>query len=364
MSAGSAMSDAAAAESGAGVSGSPRDRGFRWPAEWERHEATLLAWPHDPTTWPGGVEHAEKAIATFAAAVSKGERVDLLVRDEPEAERADALLVAAGAADVRLVLVETADVWFRDYGPITLVKGDAAARERLSIDFTFNAWGGKYEELLADDTIPVRVQELLGIPLISTDLVLEGGSIDGDGDGTLLTTEQCLLHPNRNPDLSREDLTDALGMFLGIEKVLWLGEGVAGDDTDGHVDDITRFVAPGKLVTAVQHLKSDPDHKPLKANFRRLQKMRDARGRRLEIIELPMPTPVLDDEGARLPASHANFYVCNQAVCVPVFGSPTDDEACAILGACFPDREVVPIRCERLVEGFGALHCVSQQVPL
>ncbi len=351
------------------VDESPRGLGFRWPAEWEPHEATLLAWPHDPTTWPGGVERAEHAMAAFAAAVSQGERVDLLVADERQAERANGMLVDAGAAEVRLVLVETADVWLRDYGPITLVKGALAkgtgeARERLSIDFTFNAWGGKYEELLADNEIPVRIQEVLDIPLMSTDFVLEGGSIEGDGEGTLITTEQCLLNPNRNPDLSREDLTDVLGMFLGIEKVLWLGEGVAGDDTDGHVDDITRFVAPGKVVTAMQPDKADPDHKPLKANFRRLQKMRDAKGRRIEIVELPMPAPVLNGKGERLPASHANFYVCNAGVCVPVFGSPTDDEACAILGACFPEREVLPIRCEHLVEGLGSLHCVSQQVPL
>ncbi|MDJ0523493.1 MAG: agmatine deiminase family protein, partial [Planctomycetota bacterium] len=243
----------------------PRGQGFRWPAEWEPHEATLLAWPHDPTTWPGGVEHAERAMAAFAAAVSRGERVDLLVRDEAMAERAEDMLGGAQADAVRLVEVETADVWFRDYGPITLVKGQGDARERLSIDFTFNAWGGKYEELLADDTIPARIQPLLDLPLLSTDFVLEGGSIEGDGEGTLLTTEQCLLNANRNPDLDRDGIAEALSMFLGIEKVLWLGEGVAGDDTDGHIDDITRFVAPGKVVTCMQPDKGDPDHKPLKA---------------------------------------------------------------------------------------------------
>jgi len=341
----------------------PRGRGFRWPAEWEPHEATLLAWPHDPTTWRGGLERAERAFAAFAAAVSTGERVHLLVKDAAMEARARPLLEGAGAKDVVLHAIATADVWFRDYGPITLVKGEGTQRERLSIDFTFNAWGGKYEELLADDTIPIRIRDVLGIPLTSTDFVLEGGSIEGDGEGTLLTTEQCLLNANRNPDLTREEIADVLAMFLGVEKVLWLGEGVAGDDTDGHVDDITRFIGPGKVVTAVQADTDDPDHAPLMANLRRLQKMKDARGRRLEIVELPMPAPVRDADGERLPASHANFYVCNAAVCVPVFGSPTDDEACAILGACFPDRAVVPIRCEHLVEGLGALHCMSQQVP-
>ncbi len=342
----------------------PRARGFRWPAEWEPHEATLLAWPHDETTFPGGLEHAEAAMARFAAAISRGETVHLCVGDEAQAERAAARLDEAEARDVALHLMPTADVWFRDYGPITLVKDtDGVPRERLAVDFTFNAWGGKYEELLADDTVPVRVQPVLGLPLLSTDFVLEGGSIEGDGEGTLLTTEQCLLHPNRNPDLDREMIAEALAMFLGIEKVLWLGSGIAGDDTDGHVDDLTRFVAPGRVVTAVQADTNDPDHKPLKANLRRLEKMRDARGRKLDIVELPMPAPVRGEAGMRLPASYANFYICNAGVCVPVFDGPGDARALEILGACFPDRDVMAIPCTPLVEGFGALHCVSQQVP-
>ncbi len=342
---------------------SPRGQGYRWPAEWAPHEATLLAWPHDETTFPSGVEHAERAFAHFAAAISQGETVHLCVADEAMAERAMPLLEDAGGQDIELHLIETADVWFRDYGPITVARGEGAQRERLAIDFTFNAWGGKYEELLADDTIPVRIQPALGLPLISTDLVLEGGSIDGDGEGTLLTTEQCLLHENRNGDLSRDDIAEALSMFLGVEKVLWLGDGIDGDDTDGHIDDITRFVAPGKVVTAMQPDPKDPDHKALKANFRRLQKMRDAQNRRIEIIELPMPEPLVSAAGQRLPASYANFYVCNAAVCVPVFGGAEDGRALEILGACFPGRDVVPIRSEHLVEGLGSLHCVSQQVP-
>lgn len=342
----------------------PRGRGFRWPAEWWPHEATLLAWPHDPTTFRSGVEPVEDAFAAFAAVVSQGETVHMLVADEAMAERAIPKLEAAGAQDVLLHLIPTADVWFRDYGPITLIKPKGKKKTlRLSMDFTFNAWGGKYEELLADDTIPVQMQPALGIELLSTDFVLEGGSIEGDGEGTILTTEQCLLNPNRNGDCSREEIEEMLAMFLGAKKVLWLGEGVAGDDTDGHIDDITRFVAPGKVVTAVQPDTSDPDHAPLAANLERLRGMTDAAGRELEVIELPMPDPLFDADGARLPASHANFYISNHAVCVPIFGSSTDDKAMSILGPCFPERELIGIRCEDVVQGLGTLHCISQQVP-
>ncbi len=342
----------------------PRGRGFRWPAEWEPHEATLLAWPHDPTTFPTGVEHAEDVFATFAATISRGELVHLLVNDEAMEQRAAAKLIEAGAEDVQLHLLETADVWFRDYGPITLVKPKGKKHHtRMAMDFTFNAWGGKYEELLADDTVPVRLQDELGIELLGTDLVLEGGSIEGDGEGTVLTTEQCLLNPNRNPDLDQASLEEALGLFLGTDKVLWLGEGIAGDDTDGHIDDITRFVGPGRVVTAVQPDTSDPDHAPLAANRERLRSMTDARGRKLEIIELPMPMPLTTASGDRLPASYANFYICNHAVCVPTFGSANDDRALEVLAACFPEREVVGIRSEHLVHGLGTLHCITQQVP-
>lgn len=341
----------------------PRARGFRWPAEWEPHEATLLAWPHDPTTFAAGLEPAERAVATFAAAVSRGERVDLLVADGAMEDRARRALAEADAGNVRLWRVPTADVWIRDYGPTVLVAGEGAARRRLFVDFVFNAWGGKYEALRADDGVPERLAALWGVERARADLVLEGGSIDGDGQGTLLTTEQCLLHENRNPGMDRADLERALGDWLGVERVLWLGAGIAGDDTDGHVDDLARFVAPGRVVAAVQPDPADPDHAALAENRARLGALRDARGRPLEVLELPMPAPCLDARGARLPASHANFYVCNAAVCVPVFGSPTDEVALRLLARCFPDRAVVPIRCEHLVVGFGALHCASQQLP-
>ena len=340
----------------------PRERGFRWPAEWEPHEATFLAWPHDRRTFRS-LDRAEAAFATFAAAISRGETVHLLVGDAAMEARARALLREADARDIRLHTIRTADVWFRDYGPITLVKGSGPSRERLSVDFTFNAWGGKYPSLLADDAIPARLEPMLGIERLDVDLVLEGGSIEGDGDGTLLTTEQCLLNANRNAHLSRAEIEETLREHLGIETVLWLGEGIAGDDTDGHIDDITRFVGPGRVVTVVQPDRLDPDHAPLADNLRRLRSLRDARGRRLEVIELPMPAPLYKDDGQRLPASHANFYICNAAVCVPVFGGTSDEQALSVLATCFPERRVVPVPCRHVVEGLGTLHCISQQLP-
>lgn len=341
----------------------PIQPGFRWPAEWEPHEATLMAWPHEPTTWPGGVERAEAAMAQLAAAVSRGETAHVLVNDAEAETRARAQIAAAGAEDVRFHQVETADAWIRDYGPITLVRNGAEGRERLALDLTFNAWGGKYEELLADDGIPLRLRDVLGFEVMSWDHVLEGGSVDGNGRGAVLTTEQCLLEPNRNPHLDRAAIECALGTLLGTPYVLWLGEGIAGDDTDGHVDDIARFVGPRTVVAAVQPDPADPDHAPLADNLARLQAMTDPDGRPLEVIQISMPEPICDGDGERLPATHLNFYVCNAAVCVPVFGGASDEAALRILGRCFPDRELVPIRCEHLIEGFGALHCVTQQVP-
>jgi agmatine deiminase len=323
----------------------------------------LLAWPHDPTTWVSGVEHAEQAFAQLAAAISQAETVHLLVRDEAMERRASPLLSAAGARDVRLHKIETADAWFRDYGPITVVKDQAGGRARLALDFVFNAWGGKYPELFADSNIPKALEPILGIEAQQSDFVLEGGSIEGNGRGSLLTTEQCLLNPNRNPHMGRAEIEAMLRGSLGVTNILWLGEGIAGDDTDGHVDDLTRFVRTDTILTAVQPDAQDPDHAPLAENLKRLRSLRDEEGRPFTVIELPMPAAVLSSAGERLPASYANFYIANGVVCVPVFGQVRDEEALKILARCFPDREIVPIRSEHVVEGLGSLHCVTQQVP-
>jgi agmatine deiminase len=338
-------------------------QGYRWPAEWEPHEATLMAWPHDETTWPGCLEEAERAFAQLAAAVSKGETVHMLVADDATARRAAPLLEAAGANDLAFHAIPTADAWLRDTGPIVVARGEGAARERLALDFRFNAWGGKYPELLVDDALPERLEPLLRLPRHHLPIVLEGGSVDGNGQGLVLTTEQCLLDENRNPKLTRLGIETWLEITLAPQGVIWLGGGIEGDDTDGHVDDVARFVAPGVVLAAVQPDPRDPDHAPLAENRARLAAARDAKGRALEVVELPMPEPVRGTQGQRLPASYANFYVANAVVCVPVFGQPGDEKALEILARSFPERTVVPIRCERVVEGMGALHCVTQQVP-
>jgi agmatine deiminase len=342
---------------------SPRAEGYRWPAEWEPHEGTWLAWPHDPLTWPGCVDKAEAAMATFAAAVSQGEQVHLLVKDEPTEARARRFLATAGARRVTLHRFATADSWIRDYGPIVVAQGKGNARKRLALDFVFNAWGDKYKTLKRDDDMPWRTRKVIGLPVKRIPFVLEGGSIEGNGKGTLLTTTQCLLNENRNPKLSREEIELRLREWLGVRHILWLGEGVEGDDTDGHIDDITRFVNPTTVLTVVEDDRKDRNHEPLLENLRRLKAMADQDGRPLDVLTLPMPGRVAAGDRRRLPASYANFYVANACVCVPVFGHTNDAKALRIIKRCFPGRTIVPIRAERLVEGMGTLHCLSQQIP-
>jgi agmatine deiminase len=259
---------------------------------------------------------------------------------------------------VRFRRIPTNDGWMRDCGP--LIVTDARGR-RAGVDFRFNAWGGKYPPFDRDDAAGAAVCAALGIPAVRSELVLEGGSIDGDGRGTILTTEQCLLHPNRGRR-TRAELERALADLLGAREVLWLAGGIEGDDTDGHVDDIARFAAPGVVVAVAEPDAADANAAPLAENLRRLRGMREADGKPLTVVELPMPPP-LYAEGLRCPASYANFYVANEVVLVPVFGAPSDARALAILRELFPGREAIGIRCEDLVVGLGALHCVTQQEP-
>ena len=341
----------------------PRERGFTMPAEWARHEGTWLAWPHDPTTWPGCLEEAEQAICALAVAVSSGERVHLLVADREAEQRAAWSLNAHEANRVVLHRISTADAWIRDYGPLVVGRGRGAKRERLALDFRFNAWGGKYDELLVDDGIPQRLKRIHGLPTERTRFVLEGGSIDVNGRGTLLTTEQCLLGKNRNPQFTREEIELHLREWLGVHHILWLGRGIEGDDTDGHVDDIARFVGPSTVVCAVSDDPHGDDREVLEDNRRRLEAMCDETGTPLTVLPLPMPEALWNMKDERVPASYANFYIANRVVCVPTFDDPNDAKALRLLRRCFPKRQVVPIDCSELVVGMGALHCVSQQLP-
>lgn len=349
----------------------PRALGFRMPAEWDRHEATWLAWPHNPEDWPGKFQPIPWLYAEIVRLLAGHESVHLLVQDAKAEVRARGILKRAGA-DLAAVIFHqwpTDRVWTRDSGPIFVRNADG----RVGItNWRFNAWA-KYPDWHLDDQLPGKVAELLGLPAWEPSiqledgarrLVLEGGSIDTNGEGILLTTEECLLSEiqQRNPGIVREQLEQAFHDYLGIEQVIWLNRGVAGDDTHGHVDDISRFVGPATIVTAVEPNTADANHEPLAENLQRLKAARTPDGKQFTIVELPLPRPVVF-RGQRLPASYANFYAANGLLLVPTFHDPNDRVALQILADVFPDREVIGIHSVDLIWGLGALHCMSQQQP-
>ncbi|HZO80223.1 MAG TPA: agmatine deiminase family protein [Candidatus Binataceae bacterium] len=345
------------------------------PAEWEPHRATYLVWPHNRDTWPGKFDAIAPVFARMAAAIASFEPLRLVVRDEEMAQLArEMLLGAADAAPevapgellrrIEFAVVPTNDSWVRDYGPIFVNRiAGGGAPAQIALDFSFNSWGKKYGAFDLDDAVPRRLGERYGFEVIEPGLVLEGGSIDVDGAGTALTTESCLLNPNRNPGLDRTELEERLKYWLGVRAVLWLGAGIAGDDTDGHVDDLARFVAPGTVVTVIEDDPHDANYPALAENLHRLRAMCDADGRPLKVETLPMP-PALYYEGTRLPASYANFYILNGGVLMPTFGCAEDATAAATLERLFPGRRVVGIPSRDLVWGLGAIHCLTQQHPL
>lgn len=343
--------------------------GFRWPAEWERHEATWLSWPHNPETWPGCLEEAQREYVEIVRALSGREHVRINVRDPRMEDEVRRRLADAGVPDRGLEFYPhpTNDAWVRDHGAIFTVRDAAlgAPRERLALAFRYDAWGGKYPYDL-DDAIPVQIAQALGLPCLEPGFVLEGGSVDGDGDGTVLTTETCLLAPTRRkpgePERTKPEMEQCLAAWLGARRVIWLASGVEGDDTDGHVDDLARFAAPGLVVACSEDDPADANHAGLAENLRRLRHARDAGGKPLEVVELPMP-PRLEWRGERCPASYANFYLANDAALVPVFGAAQDARALAILRELLPDRDLLPIPARHLVVGLGSVHCLTQQEP-
>ncbi|MGL4550016.1 MAG: agmatine deiminase family protein [Gemmataceae bacterium] len=340
-------------------------RPFRMPAEWEPHRATWLAWPHQRDDWPGKFEPVPWVYTEIVRHLTRGERVCIAATEEVASEAAEALSRAGiDPARVELLPFPTDRVWTRDSGP-TFVRDGAAL---VALDWHFNAWA-KYDNWHDDDDLPRRVADHLGVERVQPSaagrrLVLEGGSIDVDGDGLLLTTEECLLSDvqARNPGLSRGQIEAAFREYLGVRDVVWLNRGIAGDDTHGHVDDCTRFVSPRAVLTAVEDDAGDANHEPLRENLERLRAFRDGQGRRLEVRTLPMPSP-LEFDGQRLPASYANFYVANGRVLVPTFNDPRDREALGVIAGAFPGREVVGVHAVDLVWGLGTLHCLTQQEP-
>jgi agmatine deiminase len=350
----------------------PRDLGYRMPAEWEPHEATWLAWPHNPDDWPGKFQAIPWLYAEIARLLAAHEFVHILVEDAKAELRVFGILERAGANldRVSFHLWPTNRSWMRDSGPIFIRNNEGKV---AVTNWRFNAWA-KYDDWPLDDQVPRRISELLNLtewkPTIELvdglkqRLVLEGGSIDGNGAGILLTTEECLLSEvqERNPGVSRAQLERAFHDYLGIDQVLWLNRGIAGDDTHGHIDDIARFVAPTTIVAAVEPNKNDLNHAPLADNLARLKAARTLDGKRFEIVELPMPRPVIF-RGQRLPASYANIYIANELVLVPTFHDPNDRVALNTLAEVFPSREVIGIHSVDLVWGLGTLHCMTQQQP-
>jgi agmatine deiminase len=339
----------------------PAALGYCMPPEWAPHQATWLSWPHKEASWPGKLPEVLPVYARAVAALARSETVHINVNDAAAEAGARALLEAADAAgDIRFQRIPTNDAWCRDHGAIFVVR-DTAPR-LAAVDWGYNAWGGKYPPFDLDDQIPAQMAALLDLPRFEGGMVLEGGSIEVDGAGLLLTSEQCLLNPNRNPELNQAQIEQRLRDFLGVQKILWLGEGIVGDDTDGHIDDIARFVAPSTVLAAVEDDPADENYHLLQENLRRLQLMTDLAGRALTVLTMPMP-PRIEVEGQRLPASHINFYIGNRVVLLPTFGGPSDAVAGELLQRCFPEREIVGLDCTDVVWGLGAWHCLTQQVP-
>jgi agmatine deiminase len=340
----------------------PAALGFRMPAEWEPQSAIWLSWPHNLATWPGQFRPIPGVFAKIVAQISRFEdvRINCAAALQPRAKR---LCEQAGAdmAKVTFYNHPTNDAWCRDHGPI-FVRNDRTGEIAVT-DWVHNAWGGKYPPYDLDNQIPPSIAKKLGLRRFENDMVLEGGSIDVNGQGLLLTSEQCLLNKNRNPELTQEAIERNLQDFLGVKKVLWVGEGIVGDDTDGHIDDITRFYKPDGFVTVVESNKRDPNHRLLQDVLQRLKSFRTPAGKKFDIVELPMPKPFAF-RGQQVPASYANFLIINGAVLVPQFRQKKRDaEVCEILGGCFPGREIIPIDCYELIWGLGTLHCISQQQP-
>lgn len=348
------------------IDSTPAALGFRMPAEWEPQEAIWLSWPHRQKTWPGAFEPVPAVFAEIARQISEFQLVRINVADAAMAASVQQILESAqvNLKNVRFHFNPTNDAWVRDHGPIYVVRDlEDGRRQRAITNWIFNAWGGKYPPFDSDNAIPSRIAEEFHEHRFDAKIILEGGSIDVNGAGSLLTTRCCLLNKNRNPQCTVAEIENHLRENLGLTQILWLGEGIVGDDTDGHVDDLTRFVAPNIIVTAVESDPSDVNYKALYENLETLKSFVNPEGKPFEIVPLPMPDPVLSGE-QRLPASYSNFLICNDKVLVPTYRSIHDSRALGLLQDLFPTRKVVGIDCPALVFGLGSIHCVTQQQPL
>jgi len=345
----------------------PAQLGYRMPAEWEPHAATWLSWPRrEGISFPESFDRVlpvlrvmVKALINNGQAGSDSEHVCINVCNGAHEAEARAILDALPQEFITYYEIPTNEPWCRDHGPIFLTRD---ANPKLAIvDWDYNAWGNKYPPFDLDEAVPTRIAEILKAPVFYPRMILEGGSIEANGAGALLTSESCLLNRNRNPNLSRNEIERRLRDYLGVREILWLGDGIEGDDTDGHIDDLARFVSETKVVTVVEENSDDANYKPLQENLARLREMRIG-NRKIDIVILPMPKKLVR-EGQRLPASYANFYIANTCVLVPAFADPADQIALSILRDCFPNRRVIGIDCRELIWGLGTFHCLTQQQP-
>ena len=342
---------------------SPADAGYYFPAEFAPHAATWLSWPHKEASWPGKIHTIYPYYAAFVKELAKGERVCINVNNEKMRDFALGHLQAAGVdiSKVEFYYHPTNDAWCRDHGPAFLINLMADIK-KVIVDWGYNAWGGKYPPFDLDDNIPTLVARHYDIPVYYPGIVMEGGSVEFNGKGSLITSTACLLNPNRNPELSQTEIEEYLVRYYGVEQVLWIDEGIVGDDTDGHIDDTVRFVNEDTVLAVVEENRNDDNYALLQQNLRQLQQMRLLGDRQLNIVELPMPEAVVYED-QRLPASYANFYIANRSVIVPTFRCSQDDRALQIIADCFPGREVVGIDSTEIIWGLGSFHCLSQQEP-
>jgi len=341
----------------------PQQLGYYFPAEFELHHATWLSWPHKEASWPGKIDSIFPVYAKFIKLLAEGEQVNINVIDGVMKQKALHHLRDQGAdlQNINFFHHPTNDAWCRDHGPAFLVNPKAKDR-KIIVDWGYNAWGGKYPPFDLDDQIPTLIARHYNIPVVYPGIVMEGGSVEFNGRGTVLTTTSCLLNKNRNPHLDQKQIEEFLHGYYGVDHILWLGDGISGDDTDGHIDDLTRFVNEDTVVTVVETDRKDENYKPLQENLRNLSTLRLESGKQMNIVELPMPAAVIYDD-MRLPASYANFYISNKYVIVPTFRDENDEKALDILQSCFKDKIVTGLDSLDIIWGLGSFHCLSQQEP-
>jgi len=342
------------------TSQTPAVLGYRMPAEWEPHSATWLSWPRrEGISFPESFDRVLPALRAMVEALIESEKVCINVCNGAHEAEAQSVLRRLPMERITFYRIPTNEPWCRDHGPIFLTRNRDP--KLAVVDWDYNAWGNKYPPFNHDEVVPTRVAEILRIPVFYPHMILEGGSIDVNGADALLTTESCLLNKNRNPNLSRDQIEERLRDYLGVRDIFWLGDGIAGDDTDGHIDDLARFVSAQTVVAVVEEDRDDENYEPLQRNLTRLRQMKIGKDK-IEIVTLPMPKKIVR-EGVRLPASYANFYIANSCVLVPTFADSAEAVALSILRECFPTRRVVGINCRELIWGLGALHCLTQQQP-